>query len=431
MNNLLSETEEIEKYKNRVIITRELFPSDLLILTSEQVSGIVLVGGTVTSHLSILARSLGIPMVVSDDYELLNIPDNTPILIDAEIGNVYLDPSNEVLERFETQQKARLAAAEQGRSIKSVTTTRDGTQVHLFTNINLLADLKVACELQCEGVGLYRTEFPFMIRRNFPTETEQYMIYHKLVQMMPGKPVTFRTLDMGGDKILSYYHDAKEQNPALGLRSIRFSLQNVTVFAEQIRAILRAGAGADLRIMFPMISSIDEFCRARDIIFDCMEELKKQDMEYNPKPKLGIMVELPCIVDLIDDFAKEAEFFSIGTNDFVQFMLGVDRTNENIAASYLPHHPSVLRALKKIVHSANQAGREVSVCGDMAHQEQYLPFLLGIGVRELSMDPLYLPRIQKAIANIDINEAQAAAENMLSKGKVSDVAQTLSLTTTD
>src|SRR4030042_6424639 len=151
-----------------------------------------------------------------------------------------------------------------------------------------------------------------MIRRNFPTETEQYMIYRKPVQMMSGKPVTFRTLDMGGDKILSYYHDAKEQNPALGLRSIRFSLQNVSVFAEQIRAILRAGAGADLRIMFPMISSIDEFCQARDIISDCMEELKKQDMEYNPKPKLGIMVELPCIVDLIDDFAKEAEFFSIG-----------------------------------------------------------------------------------------------------------------------
>ncbi len=427
MNNLLSESEDIVKYKGKVIITAELYPSDLLILTSEQVGGIALVGGTVTSHLSILARSLGIPMIVSDNHELLSIPDNSSVLIDAEIGTVYLEPSDEVLEKFESQQKARQTLTEQGLSIKSETTTQDGTQVHLLANINLLADLKIASQMQCEGVGLYRTEFPFMIRRNFPTETEQFLIYRKLFQLMPGKAVTFRTLDMGGDKILSYYYDVKEQNPALGLRSIRFSLQNKHVFGEQIRAILRAGAGEDLRIMFPMISSIDEFTQARDVTFECMEQLAKQDIEYNPKPKLGIMVELPSIVDLIDDFAKEAEFFSIGTNDFIQFMLGVDRTNENVADSYLPYHPSVLRALKKIVQSANNAGREVSICGDMAHQEQYIPFLLGIGVRTLSMDPPYLPRIQKAISQIDLSEAQKIAETMLGQSKVSDLARTLNL----
>ena len=427
MNNLLSEAEEFGKFRGQVIIARELYPSDLLIFSSEEASGIVLIGGTVTSHLSILARSLRIPMVVSDTYELLSLPDNTPILVDAETGNAYVDPSDEVLERFESQQKARLTLAEQRHSIKPITTTRDGTRVHLFANINLLADLKVACELQCEGVGLYRTEFPFMIRGNLPTETEQFMIYSKLVELMRGKPVTFRTLDIGGDKTLSYYHDTREQNPALGLRSIRFSLQNKPVFVEQIRAMLRAGAGADLRIMFPMISSIDEFCQAREIVFECLEELGKQDIEHNRKPKLGIMVELPCVVDLIDDFTREAEFFSIGTNDFIQFMLGVDRTNENVAGSYLPHHPSVLRAMKKVVHSANQSGREISVCGDMAHQEQYLPFLLGIGVRILSMDPSYLPRIQKAISGIDLDEAEATAENMLAQTKINDLIQTLDL----
>jgi phosphotransferase system enzyme I (PtsP) len=299
--------------------------------------------------------------------------------------------------------------------------------VHLFANINLLADLKVACELQCEGVGLYRTEFPFMIRKNFPNEAEQFMIYSKLVELMKGKCVTFRTLDMGGDKTLSYYHDVREQNPALGLRSIRFSLQNKPVFAEQIRAMLRAGAGTDLRIMFPMISSIDEFCRAREVVSECLAELGKHDVEHNREPKLGIMVELPCIVDLIDDFTSEAEFFSIGTNDFIQFMLGVDRTNENVAGSYLPHHPSVLRAMKKVVDSANQNGREISVCGDMAHQQQYLPFLLGIGVRVLSMDPRYLPRVQQAIAEIDLQEAQATAEQMLAQTKISKLAETLRL----
>ena len=427
MSNLLSETEELDKFRGRIIITRELLPSDLLILSSEEASGIVLVGGTVTSHLSILARSLRIPMIVSDTYELLDLPGNTPILVDAEAGNAYVDPSDEVLERFESQQKARHTLAEQKHSIKPVTTTRDGTKVHLFANINLLADLKVACELHCEGVGLYRTEFPFMVRKNLPNEAEQFMIYSKLCELMRGKPVTFRTLDMGGDKTLSYYHDIREQNPALGLRSIRFSLQNKPVFAEQIRAILRAGAEADLRIMFPMISSIDEFCQVREVVFECLEELGKQDMEYNRKPKLGIMIELPCVVDLIDDFTREAEFFSIGTNDFIQFMLGVDRTNENVAGSYLPHHPSVLRAMKKVVHSANKSGREISICGDMAHQERYLPFLLGIGVRFLSMDPHYLLRIQKAISGIDLDEAQATAENMLAQTKISDLTQTLNL----
>ncbi len=426
MNNLLSETEEHDKLRGHVIIARELYPSDLLIFSSQEASGIVLVGGTITSHLSILASSLRIPMIVSDTFELLDLTDNTPVLIDAEIGNIYVDPSDDVLERFESQQKAKLTLVEQKLSVKPVTTTSDGTRVHLLANINLLADLKVACELQCEGVGLYRTEFPFMIRRNLPTEAEQFMTYSKLVELVKGKPVTFRTLDIGGDKTLSYYRDIKEQNPALGLRSIRFSLQNKPVFAEQIRAMLRAGAGADLRIMFPMISSIDEYCQAREVVYEALEALARRGTEHNNKPKLGIMVELPCVVDLIDDFVKEAEFFSIGTNDLIQFMLGVDRTNENVAGSYLPHHPSVLRVLSRVVRSANQGKREVSVCGDMAHQEQYLPFLLGIGVRNLSMDPRYLPRIQKAISKINMAEAQAVAGNMLAQAKISDLVPDLS-----
>ncbi len=427
MGNLLRESEDIDGLKGRIVLAKALFPSDLLIFSSGGAAGIVLVGGTVTSHLSILARSLRIPMVVAHTYELLDLSDHTPVLVDAEIGNVYVDPSDEVLERYESQQKARLALTEQEHMMQPQTTTRDGTRVRLMANINLLADLKVACDLQCEGVGLYRTEFPFMVRRNLPTEAEQFMIYSKLVELMKDKPVTFRTLDVGGDKALSYYHDVKEENPALGLRSIRFSLQNKSVFAEQIRAMLRAGAGADLRIMFPMISSLDEFFQARDVVKDCLGTLDKRGVEYNRQPKLGMMVELPCVVDLIDDFAKEVEFFSIGTNDFIQFMLGVDRTNENVAALYLPHHPAVLRALKKIVASANQAGREISICGDMASNELYLPFLLGIGVRILSMAPSYLPRVQKALSNMDLSETQTIAENVLSQSKVEDLAQTLNL----
>jgi phosphotransferase system enzyme I (PtsP) len=279
--------------------------------------------------------------------------------------------------------------------------------------------------LNCDGVGLYRTEFPFIVRTMFPSEAEQYVIYSKLVDSMQGKSVTLRTLDAGGDKILSYYHDVQEQNPAMGMRSIRFSLQNRAIFAEQVRAILRAGVDADLRIMFPMISSVDEFCQAKEVVVESVDALSRRGIEHNSHPKLGMMVELPSVVSLIDDFAQEADFFSIGTNDFIQFMLGVDRTNESVADLYLPHHPAVLRALHTVVQSALRHGREISMCGDMAHEQKYIPFLLGIGIRALSVDPAYLLRTQQTVAATTISEAEALAQSMLAQSRVRDVAALL------
>jgi len=425
VNNLLSEGQEIDVYKDHVIITRELFPSDLLKLSSEEARAVVLVGGGVTSHISILARSLGMPLVIASSIELLDVPSGTPILVDAEIGNVYIDPDDEVLSKFSSQQKVRQSLAEQKALIKPETLTADGTRVRLMANINLLTDLKLAAELHCEGVGLYRTEFPFIIRNTFPSEAEQYAIYKKLVESMPGKPLTFRTLDAGGDKILSYYHDIQEQNPALGMRSIRFSLQNKAIFAEQIRAILRAAAGADLRIMFPMISSLDEFCAARAVVVESIETLAMQGVEHHAQPKIGMMVELPSVAELMDDFAGEADFFSIGTNDLVQFMLGVDRTNESVAELYLPHHPSVLRTLDRIVRSATERGCDVSVCGDMAHGPRYIPFLLGIGVSTLSVDPAYLLRTQQIVARTSLPDARELAREALAQSRVSDIAALL------
>jgi phosphotransferase system enzyme I (PtsP) len=421
VDNLLSRGEETSVHRDHVIITRGLFPSDLLKLSSEGASAIVLVGGGVTSHIAILARSLAMPMVMVDAFELLNVPDGTPVLVDAEIGNVFVDPDDHVLERFMVQQRARLTLDDQKRLMKPVTQTADGARVHLMANINLLSDLKVARELSCDGIGLYRTEFPFIVRTTFPTEAEQYVIYRKLVDSMPGKPVTFRTLDAGGDKILSYYHDIKEQNPAMGMRSIRFSLQNRAIFVEQIRAILRAGAGADLHIMFPMISSIDEFHEAREVVRESLGQLEKQGIEHHAKPKLGMMVELPAVVDLIEDFAREVDFFSIGTNDLIQFMLAVDRTNESVSDLYLPHHPSVLRVLNRIARVALENGRGLSICGDMAHQTQYIPFLLGIGVKAFSVDPIYLLRTQQAIAATSLTDAEALARAMLAKSRIRDL----------
>lgn len=421
VNNLMSRGEETSVVRNHVVITRALFPSDLLTLSSEGASAVVLVGGGVTSHISILARSLAMPMVISDIFELLNVPDGTPVLVDAEVGNLYVDPDDEILEKFHSQQSVRLTLNEQKELMKPETVTPDGTRVWLLANINLLTDLKPACALNCDGVGLYRTEFPFIVRTTFPSEAEQHIIYGKLVEAMRGKPVTFRTLDAGGDKILSYYHDIKEQNPAMGMRSIRFSLQNKAIFAEQVRAILRAGAEADLRIMFPMISSVDEFCAARDVVLDSIETLAQQGIPHHGQPRLGMMVELPSVVDLVEDFAREADFFSIGTNDFIQFMLGVDRTNESVAGFYLPHHPSVLRALNRVVRCAAEHDCDVSVCGDMAHQPRYIPFLLGIGVRALSVDAAYLLRTQQTIVATPIGAAEALARTLLTRSRIADI----------
>jgi phosphotransferase system, enzyme I, PtsP len=425
MNNLLHNNEAEGSYHHRVVIAKELFPSDLLKMSSEQVSGIVLVSGGVTSHLSILARSLQIPMVIANKPELLTVAEKTPVLVDAEAGNVYVHPAEQTIQSFKTREQAQVRLEEQRRQMKPITATKDGTRIKLFANINLLADLKLARQLLAEGIGLYRTEFPFMIRSNFPSEEEQYVIYHKVVEQMRGKVITFRTLDMGGDKVLSYYSNAKEQNPFMGMRAIRFSLQNTVIFAQQIRAMLRAGLDADLHIMFPMIASLDEFTQARKMVFECIGALEYEGIKHNGRPHIGMMIEIPSVLDLIDDFAQTADFFSIGTNDLVQYMLAVDRTNEQVAGLYQPYHPAVLRALKKIIDAAHRRSRPVSICGDMAHDLRLLPFLAGIGFDTLSVEPLYLPKIQNALAQLDIVHAKKTAEEMLSMNTAQAIAQFL------
>ncbi|MDO8301724.1 MAG: phosphoenolpyruvate--protein phosphotransferase, partial [Sedimentisphaerales bacterium] len=431
MNNLLESDASTGSYHQRVIIANELFPSDLLKMSSEQVAGIVLVSGGVTSHLSILARSLQIPMVIANKQELLTVAEKTPVIVDAEAGNVYVDPAEQIIRSFKTRQQAQVSLEEQRRQMTPTTTTKDGKRIKLFANINLLADLKLARHLHAEGIGLYRTEFPFMIRSDFPSEEEQFVIYHKVVEQMRGKVITFRTLDMGGDKVLSYYSNAKEQNPFMGMRAIRFSLQNAVIFSQQIRAMLRAGVDADLHIMFPMIASLDEFEQARQMVFECMGALQYEGIAHNERPRIGMMIELPSVLDLLDDLGREVDFFSVGTNDLVQYMLAVDRTNEKVAALYQPHHPAVLRALKKIVDAAHRCGKEVSICGDMAHDERFVPFLIGVGFDILSVDPLSLPKVQKAVAQLDAQEAQRTAQIMLSMSKAADVARLFEQKTPD
>lgn len=403
----------------RIAIAHNLFPGDIVRLWSEGVKGVILTGGGSTAHVSILAQSLRIPMVVTENQRLLSLPDREPVLLDAWTGNVYVNPSKDVITQFDAGVEAREAAAPHRERMKDRTVSRDGVRVRLLVNINLLSQVDLALELKAEGVGLYRSEFPFIIRGSFPSETEQLMTYGSLIRRMQGKEVTLRTLDVGGDKVLAYYDHGNDANPALGLRSIRFSLRHKEVFVQQLRAILRAGAEAEeLRIMFPMISSVDEFRRAKDILAECATDLAEEGLAHNPAPKVGMMVELPAAVAVMEALTTEAAFFSIGTNDFIQYMLAVDRGNAKIASYYCAHHPSVLRGLARVVMTASAAGRDVSVCGEMAHQEEYLPFLLGIGVRRLSVAPQFLPRLQEAIEGMSVAEAEQTATLMLEEDTI-------------
>lgn len=412
--------------KGKIVIVQDLFPSEILKLASENVEGVIMIGGGITSHVSILSRSLKIPMVLTEKVELLGIMEGTPILIDGDIGNIYIRPSDEIIEQFNKQKQSLKKTRSLSKSQSPETYTQDGHRVYLFANINILSEINNAVELKAEGVGLYRTEFPFLIRPTFPSEEEQFMIYKKLFEGMPDKEVTIRTLDVGGDKVLAYSDTYSESNPALGLRSIRFSLRYKDVFVQQIRAILRASANRDnVRIMFPMISSLDEFLHARQLVLDCQFLLEHEGLSHNRNPAIGMMVELPSVIEIIDAFSQEVDFFSIGTNDFVQYMLAVDRGNVKVSDYYRPYHPSVLRGLAKIVKSAIRFDKDISICGEMAHESEYIPFLLGIGVRKFSADPQYLPALQERINSLSLPDAKEYARELLAETTLKSIHELL------
>ena len=408
--------------EGRIVIANQLYPSDILKLASESVAGIILAGGGVTSHVTIIARSLKIPTIIALYPDLLKVPYDTPVLMDADVGTFYVDPSRDVCRQYDQRNRALRKTSGPGVKMAPETLTRDKVRIHLMANINLLSELDLARELKAEGIGLYRSEFPFIVRAGLPSEEEQRLVYEQLFNKMAKRPVWIRTLDVGGDKVLPYLDTLQEDNPELGLRSIRFSLRYRDIFDQQIRAILRAGARSpSLGIMFPMISSIDEFRTARQTVQQAMAALTDENLPHHGEPQLGAMIELPAIVEIIDELAREADFLSIGTNDFTQYMLAADRTNKHVAAYYQPYHPSVLRALARIVQRATDSRVPVSVCGEVAHQKDFVPFLIGIGIRRLSVDPQFLPVLQRSIHAMSVTRAEAYARQMLAASTFAEV----------
>ncbi|MBI9098691.1 MAG: phosphoenolpyruvate--protein phosphotransferase [Spirochaetaceae bacterium] len=421
LRNLSTEVHEEGNYSGQIVVARELLPSELIKITAQEAEGLILFGGGATAHITILAKSLGVPVVFTDDRRIFDIVENSPLIIDANEGHIFINPDKGTERKYKRHSAGLKISPEEIAGIRSRTRTKDGQAVKLLANINLLSDLKNAALFKAEGVGLYRSEFPFIIRNNFPSEQEQYQIYKKLIDQSPGDEVTLRTLDIGGDKILSYMRDIEEENPFLGLRAIRFLLKNKRIFRTQLKAMLRAGAGRKLRIMFPLVSSLDDLLMAKEVVEQCLEKLKKAKIKHNSTPDIGVMIELPSAVLVIEEICREADFISIGTNDLVQYLIGVDRSNDHVAWLYTARHPSVLRALKIIADGARETDCDISVCGNIAGDEQLIKILIGLGIRKFSMNPVRIPLIQNVVESIDTGEAEKTVETLLKFGLVKEV----------
>ncbi|HAK46497.1 MAG TPA: phosphoenolpyruvate--protein phosphotransferase [Spirochaeta sp.] len=408
----------------RIVIAKSLYPSDILMLASERTAGILLVSGGVTSHISILAQSLKIPMVILDFTDLLKTDKPLPIVLDGESGRICINPNQDIVDEF--QEIAKRSRKNERQPLIEETVTKCGKKIGLYTNINLIPDLEEAIKMNAEGIGLYRTEFPFLLRNSLPTEEEQYSIYKQVIELSGNRPITFRTLDVGGDKVLSYYRDYSEENPFLGLRSIRFSLQNPAIFRQQIRAILRAAGNKRIKLMFPMISTMEELRTAKDLVLQSFEELQ-EDGESPVMPEIGAMIEIPSLLAILDHICEEVDFLSIGTNDFIQYMLAVDRNNEKLKDYYIPHNPSVLRGLKMIADVSAAHNIELTVCGEMAHQREYIPFLLGIGIKNLSVSTAFLHETQQIIAGTHLDEARDLADEIISYSSTYEIERRLGI----
>ena len=390
-----------------IIVANDLSPADTANLDVDVVKGFVTNAGGKTSHTAIMARALEIPSVVGLEKVTEEVYNGDTIIVDGTIGVVIIRPTSETLRNYsEKKQKYEQLEKELFKHKDLPAETPDGYQIKLLANIELVEELSSVLEHGAEGIGLYRTEFLYLNRKGLPSEEEHFNIYKKVIETIAPHTETIRTLDIGGDKFLSRIDLAEEMNPVMGLRAIRFCLKEVRIFKTQLRAILRASAFGELKVLFPMISGVQEIIQIKEILEELKNELKKEGMPFNPHIKIGIMIEIPSAATIADLLAKEVNFFSIGTNDLIQYTLAIDRVNEHVSYLYNPLHPAVIRLIKTVVEAAHNNGIEVVMCGEMAGEPLYLPILLGLGIDELSMNPLCILRIKKTLRAITYRESQ-------------------------
>ncbi len=410
-----------------ILIAEDLTPSDTASLDLSKILGFITQDGGVTSHVSIMAKGLGIPALVGVTDILNQVKHDDMIIMDAGAGNIILNPEKETIVRYEKlQEELRIKQEELAKIDDLPTVTQDGKSVHLCVNVGSVQDIKKALEYNMDGVGLFRSEFLYMDNNHFPTEEEQYQVYKESVQLC-GKELTVRTLDIGGDKELSYYEFEKEENPFLGWRAIRISLELVDMFKTQLRAILRASAFGTIRIMFPMIISMEELLDAKAILKECMEELNNQNLAFDEKIHVGMMIETPASVLLVEDFAKEVDFFSIGTNDLTQYLLAVDRGNKKISKLYNSFHPSVIRSIQRIINAAHNNHIKVGMCGEFASDEKAAQLLLGLGLDEFSMSASELLNTKYILRNSSYENAKVLAQKACEMLTIQDVYKVLGI----
>jgi phosphotransferase system enzyme I (PtsP) len=419
IRNLAEEADDAGDYKHQIVVASELFPSELVKIATQHAEGVILLDGGITAHISILARSFGLPVVLTRDKRVFQLPEETELIVDAYQGTIYVSPDDEVMRTFVANLRAKSSEIEP-ETLPEESWTTDGVRVEVQANINISHDVKTARRHKAEGIGLYRSEFPFIVRNDFPTEEEQYRIYRRIIGTMGRGEAVLRTLDIGGDKVLAQ-PDFEESNPFLGYRGIRFSLGNEDLFRDQLRAMLRAGRDVTLKILLPMISSLDEFRASREVLTTCLSDLAAEGVPHNDQPLLGAMVELPSAVEVIEGLSREADFLSVGTNDLVMYLLAVDRTNDRIGSMYKHYHPAVVRALARIVEAARAFDTPVSMCGEAAADPSMLDFLIGIGFTIFSVEPGQVPALKRAIAEVSQADAARVAQAMLGMETVAEM----------
>ncbi|AST07736.1 phosphoenolpyruvate--protein phosphotransferase [Anoxybacillus flavithermus] len=405
-----------------VIIAEDLTPSDTAQLNRKYVKGFTTDIGGRTSHSAIMARSMEIPAVVGTKEATAVIQNGDIVIIDGIDGEVIVNPTEETIVEYE-QKRAAFAAqkAEWAKLVHEQTTTSDGHHVELAANIGTPNDVEGVLANGAEGIGLYRTEFLYMGRNELPTEDEQFEAYKTVLEKMEGKPVVVRTLDIGGDKELPYLDLPKEMNPFLGFRAIRLCLDMQDMFRTQLRALLRASVYGHLKVMFPMIATLDEFRQAKAILLEEKEKLVAQGVSVSDDIEVGMMVEIPAAAVLADQFAKEVDFFSIGTNDLIQYTMASDRMNERVSYLYQPYNPAILRLIYNVIEAAHKEGKWVGMCGEMAGEQLAVPILLAFGLDEFSMSATSILRVRSQLKKLSKQEAERVKDHILSLATAEEV----------
>ncbi|MGD7051731.1 phosphoenolpyruvate--protein phosphotransferase [Sutcliffiella horikoshii] len=407
-----------------VIIAEDLTPSDTAQLNRQYVKAFTTDIGGRTSHSAIMARSMEIPAVVGTKNVMETIQNDTMVIIDGLDGVVIVDPTEEEIASYkDKQEKYEEQKKEWAKLVNEKSLSSDGQEVELAANIGTPKDVKGVLANGGEGVGLYRTEFLYMGRTELPTEDEQYKAYKEVLESMKGKPVVVRTLDIGGDKELPYLNLPKEMNPFLGFRAIRLCLEEQDIFRTQLRALLRASSYGNLKIMFPMIATLDEFRQAKAILLEEKEALVKNGTTVNENIEIGIMVEIPSTAVMADIFAKEVDFFSIGTNDLIQYTMAADRMNEQVSYLYQPYNPAILRLVDNVIQAAHKNGKWAGMCGEMAGDPIAIPILLGLGLDEFSMSATSILPARSQLRGISKEEAASYREEILGMSTAEEVVE--------